>query len=444
MTVGFQAGDVLRDGQYEIQRLLRRARDKDVYLAHDRVLGFEVAIDVFASNNTVMPNGQRVSAWEARVLGQLGSHPNIASAQGYWVEDGMPLMATRYLSGGTLRDLIRQSQECGESLPAGEVLRIAAEIAQGLAHIHGRRILYRDLQPSNVLFDEWGTVHLVDFDTAALLDDPAMNDVSGRSAIGYMAPELIAGGPADERADLYSLGATMQEMITGQPPFNGTREEILAAHCKGSRPSLDQDDIADATRDLVLCLLAPQRDHRPASAAEVADRIKALSATREEIALLLTKDESATLEFKSSFRKNCGPNEPADKRPGAQGRAGVGRKVLETVAAFHNTFGGTLVIGVSDDRKVVGIENEYPPVSSPRDGWRLAFDDVISRHLGGDAMSSIDLHLEPWDGHTIAIVRCTQRREPTWLDGDLHVRRTASTEKLCARDALGWCRDHWG
>jgi len=444
MKVGFQAGDVLRDGQYEIQRLLRSARDKDVYLADDRVLGFAVTIDVFASNNTVMPNGQRVSAWEARVLGQLGSHPNIASAQGYWVENGMPLMATRYLSGGTLHDLMRQSRETGEPLPIGKVLRIAAEIACGLAHIHGRRILYRDLQPRNVLFDEWGTVHLVDFDTAALLDDPGMNDLSGRPAIGYMAPELIAGGPADERADLYSLGATVYEMITGQPPFTGSREEILAAHCKGSLPSLDQDDIADATRDLVLSLLAPQRKHRPGSASEVAERIKALSAARDEIALLLTEDESATREFKSSFRKHCGPKDLTDKRPGAQGRADIGRKVLETIAAFHNTSGGTLVIGVSDDRKVVGIEDEYPPVSSPRDGWRLAFDDTVSRHLGGDAMSSIDLRLEPWDGHTIALVRCRPRREPTWLDGDLYVRRTASTEKLCARDALAWCRDHWG
>ncbi len=444
MAVGFQAGDVLRDGQYEIQRLLRRARDKDVYLAHDRVLGFEVAIDVFSGSNTVMGNGQRVSAWEALVLGQLGSHPNIASAQGYWVENGMPVMATRFLSGGTLRDLIGQSRQLGKPIPAEKVLRTSAEIAQGLAHIHGRRILYRDLQPRNVLFDQWGTVHLVDFDTAVLLDDSSMNDVSGRSSIGYMAPELIAGGPADERADLYSLGATMYEMLTGHPPFTGTREEILAAHCKGSRPALDADDITEGTRELVLCLLAPHREQRPASAVLAAERIEALAAAHAEIGLLLKSDESATLEFKPSFRNTSGCRQPKYKRPGAEGREGLGRKVLETVAAFHNTFGGTLVIGVTDDRQVIGIENEFPPVSAPRDGWRLAFDDIVSHYLGADAMSCIDLHLEPWDGHTIAIVSCSQRKEPTWIDDELYVRRTASTEKLSARDAVTWCRDQWG
>jgi serine/threonine protein kinase len=442
MTAEFQPGDVLRDGQYEIQRLLRRARDKDVYLALDRVLGFEVAIDVFCSGNALMPNGLPVSAWEARMLGQLGSHPNIASAQGYWVENGMPVMATRYLSGGTLSDVIRQSRESGEPLPAEKMLQISAEIAQGLLHMHARRILYRDLQPRNVLFDERGTVHLVDFDTAVLLDDPGMKDVPARPATAYMAPELIAGVPADERADLYALGATMYEMITGRPPFTGTPEEILAAHCKDCRPALDRDDITDATRDLVLCLLSPAREHRPASAAEVAKRIQALAAARDIIELLLKTDESATLEFKPSFRNGDGPGKPADKKPGAQARRGF--KVLETVAAFHNTFGGTLVIGVSDDRRILGIENEFPPVRAPRDGWRLAFDDIVSRYLGADAMNSIDLHLQPWDGHTIAIVRCSPRKEPTWIDGELYVRRTASTEKVSAREAVAWCRDRWG
>ena len=227
MIMEIQAGDILR-GRYEIQRLLRAAPDKGVYLAHDRVLDRPVVVDVF-SDNSIMPNGLTVSAWEARVLGKLDDHPNIATAQDYWEEGETAVMVSRYLSGGTLLDRIAASRESGTGLPAEEILRIAAEIASGLEHIHGRRILYRDLQPRNVLFDEWGTVHLVDFDTAVWLDDPEMSDLSHRPVIDHMAPELTDGGSADERADLYSLGATIYEMCQGRPPFTGTRAEILAA-----------------------------------------------------------------------------------------------------------------------------------------------------------------------------------------------------------------------
>jgi serine/threonine protein kinase len=270
-----QAGDFLRGGRYEIQRLLRPARDKAIYLARDRELGCLVTVDVF-SNNAIMPDGLTVSAWETRVLGQLGDHRNIATVLDHWEDRETAFMVTRYLSGGSLHDRIVRSRVSGIGLPVENILRIATEIANGLDHIHGRRILYRDLQPRNVLFDEWGTVHLVDFDTAVSLDDRHMSDLSHRPVIDYMAPELTAGGTADERADLYSLGATIYEMCQGRPPFAGTREEIQAARNAGPPPPLERDDLPGTLTDLVSVLLAPEREHRPASAAEVVERLERL------------------------------------------------------------------------------------------------------------------------------------------------------------------------
>ena len=271
----FQAGDVLRDGRYEIQRLLRSAPDKKVYLARDRELGCEVTLDAF-SNNSIMPAGLSVSAWETLVLGQLGNHPNIATVRDHWEDGETAFMVSSYLSGGTLRDRIARSQESGDGLPVDSILRLAIEIASGLAHIHGRRILYRDLQPRNVLFDEWDGVHLVDFDTAVSLDDSDMSDLSYRAVIDYMAPELADGGSADERADIYSLGATIYDMCSGHPPFGGTRAEILAVHRAGPPPSLERGDLPEALRDLVFCLLAPEREQRPASAAGVVVRLQGI------------------------------------------------------------------------------------------------------------------------------------------------------------------------
>lgn len=444
MTGELQAGNVLRDGRYEIQGLLRAARDKRVYLALDRTLGCLVALDVFSDNNAVMPGGLTVSSWEARVLGQLGDHPNIANVHDYWEENGTAVMATRFLSGGTLRDLIAQSRESGQHLRTERVLRISIQIARGLAHIHSRGILYRDLQPRNVLFDEWDTVHLVDFDTAVLLGDPHVNGLAGRPVIDYMAPELLAGGLTDEHADLYSLGACMHEMITGHPPLTGTREEIMTAHRNGSRPRLDQDDVTDSLRDLVNSLLAPEREKRPASAAEVATCLERIEASRAEIEQLLKCDESSTLEFKSTLRTPVGPAKPGESRTVGELRRALELEVLETMAAFQNTDGGTVVVGVSDDRTVIGIEEDFPLVGGTRDGWRLTLDNLASKYLGKDAMCCINLEVEPWNGRTIAIIQCSRRkREPTWIGDLLWVRRTASTEQLSPREAVAWCRERW-
>ena len=276
MIMEIQAGEILR-GRYEIQELLRTAPGKGIYLAYDRVLDRPVVVDIFA-NNSVLPNGLTVSAWEARVLGKLDDHPNIATAQDYWEEGETAVMVSRYLSGGTLFDRIAGSGESGTGLPVESVLRIAVEIASGLEHIHGRRILYRDLQPRNVLFDEWGTVHLVDFDTAVWLDDPEMSDLSHRPVIEHMAPELTDGGSADERADLYSLGATIYQMCQGRPPFTGTRTDILAARRTSLPPPLERGDLPGTLKDLVFCLLAAECDRRPASAAEVVKRLEDLRA----------------------------------------------------------------------------------------------------------------------------------------------------------------------
>jgi serine/threonine protein kinase len=169
MVMEIQPGDALHDRRYEVQRLLRAASDKSVYFGHDKKFDCPVTIDVFASNNSILPGGLTVSAWEAQVLGKLGNHPNIASVVDHWENDEAAIMVSRYFSGGTLLDLVAGSQESGEGLPLERILQVSAEIAHGLAYIHSRQILYLDLQPRNVLFDERGTVRLVDFDTAVPL-----------------------------------------------------------------------------------------------------------------------------------------------------------------------------------------------------------------------------------------------------------------------------------
>jgi serine/threonine protein kinase len=273
---------------------MRSAQDKDVYLAYDSIFDCQVTLDVF-SNKATLPSGLRVSAWEARVLYKLGDHRNIARVQDYWEEGGSAIMATRYLPGGRLEDLIASLQEAGEVLAIQRILQLSMELTDGLAYIHQCRLLYRDLQPHNVLFDEWGSPRLVDFDAAVSVGDDDMVNVPYHSAINYMAPELIYGQNADERADLYSLGATIYEMCEGHPPFVGTREPILAAD-GDEPPPFQRDDIPAGLRDLAVSLLARDPDQRPASAAEVKRRLISLRTARDNLDRLLASNVGAILK----------------------------------------------------------------------------------------------------------------------------------------------------
>jgi serine/threonine protein kinase len=263
-----QPGDVLLD-RFEVRKVLHRARDKTIYLGFDREFDCQVTIDFFASNEPVMPSGMTMAAWETRVLGKLGDHPNIARVVYHWEDDEIAVMVNRYLSGGNLEDLISYSRDYGTGLTIDRILLITKHIASGLAYIHKKGILYRDLRPRNVRFDEFNRVRLVDFDTAVPLGRPDTGDLSDRLKPEYMAPEVADGRSADERADLYSLGATMYEMVSGHPPFAGNHEGIAAARHAGPPPPLDRADLPAELRDLIFALLAPQPEHRPASAPEV-------------------------------------------------------------------------------------------------------------------------------------------------------------------------------
>jgi len=277
MGTTLQPGDVLKGGRYEIQEFLSRGQEKDIYRALDRDLDCLVALDVFADGATVTPAGQTSSAWEARALGHLGDHPNIATVLDRWSEGDTAFMTTRYLSGGSLKDLIAGARKSGGWLPADEILQIASEITNGLAHIHACRILYLDLQPKNVRFDQWRKTRLVDFDTAVPAGDGmAVADLSGRTPSVYMAPELLDGGPVGERADLYSLGVTLYEMCQGYPPASTGPAGSEAAG--GPVPAADRDDLPQALTDLVESLLSPAPERRPASAADVLERLNLIRA----------------------------------------------------------------------------------------------------------------------------------------------------------------------
>jgi serine/threonine-protein kinase len=351
----FQPGVRLRDGRYEILELLRSPCDKKIYLTRDRVVGRQVVLDVF-SNNLIMPSGMTVREWEAGVLARLGDHPNIATVYDHWEDDKIAAMVTRHLTGGSLADQIESSKkECGGGLPIEDVFRLSIELAYGLAHIHSCGILYRDLKPHNVLFDEWDTLHLVDFDTAVLLGDQHMSDMSRRPVINYMAPELLDGTDADERADLYSLGATMYEVIAGRPALAGSREHVLAERQAGRLPPLQREGLPEGLRHLVFSLLAPERDKRPQRADEVAGCLEQLRGTNAQIERLL--------------------------------RSNIDGHVLKTVAAFLDAEASTITQSPPDGDR--SRSSFMPKIDLPPD-HRILMQAIMALAEGDYRRAAID------------------------------------------------------
>ena len=218
---------------YRIGAKLGQGAMGEVYRATDTKLGRDVAIKLISPALT--ENQSRLASFtrEAQVLASL-NHPNIAAI--YGVEDQALVM--ELVEGPTLADRIKQGP-----IPLDEALRIARQIAEGLAAAHDRGIVHRDLKPANIKLTSDGTVKLLDFGlakaaaVAAVGADEAatvaLSMVGADAIVGtpaYMAPEQARGLPLDKRADIWAFGVVLYEMLTGTKLFTGeTLTDVMAA-----------------------------------------------------------------------------------------------------------------------------------------------------------------------------------------------------------------------
>jgi serine/threonine-protein kinase len=217
-------------GSYEILSQIGAGGMGEVYRARDTKLGRDVAIkvlpDAFARDAERMARFQR----EAKVLASL-DHPNIASIYGLEDSDGTRALVMQLVEGPTLADRIKQGP-----IPIDEALPIAKQICDALEYAHERGIIHRDLKPANVKVTNDDAVKVLDFGLAKALEvDPSSLDISTSPTISrmatqqgvllgtaaYMSPEQAKGRSVDRRADIWSFGCVLYEMLTGKIAFPG-------------------------------------------------------------------------------------------------------------------------------------------------------------------------------------------------------------------------------
>lgn len=266
-----------RSGRYRVQRLLGEGGSKIVYLAHDTTLDREVAFALIRTAGLDSAGLERVTR-EVRAMGRLGDHPNIVTVYDSGEEQGQPFIVAQYLDGGSVEELIARSE--GRRLALADALRIAGDVCRALEHAHLLGVVHRDVKPANVWLGKNGSAKLGDFGLA-IARDLARITASGvmLGTVAYMAPEMIQGRPAEPRTDLYSLGAMLYEMLAGHPPFRGEDLiSIVTQHLNETArpPSSDRPEVPKALDALVMELLAKTPEQRPASAAAVEARIRAI------------------------------------------------------------------------------------------------------------------------------------------------------------------------
>jgi Tol biopolymer transport system component/predicted Ser/Thr protein kinase len=258
-------------GNFEIVELLGRGGMGEVYRARDPRLKREVAIKVLPAGLARDPDRIARFEREARAASAL-NHPNIVSVYDIGRDNGTHWIASELVRGDTLRRLIESGP-----LPSSKAIEIATQVAIGLAAAHAAGLVHRDLKPDNIMVTRDGHVKILDFglakqrrtspdSTTAYLTDAGT--VLGTA--GYMSPEQVRGDAVDHRADLFSFGVVLYEMLCGKRAFAGNSSvEVMNAILKEEAPELPPS-VPPALGRIVRRCLEKEPAHRFQSAADLA------------------------------------------------------------------------------------------------------------------------------------------------------------------------------
>ena len=270
-------------GPYEILAQLGAGGMGEVYRARDPKLGREVAIKVLPTESLHDETARARLLREARLAATL-NHPNICTVYEVGEADGHVYLAMELIEGRPLSDMITERPT---GLPIENATRYGAQVASALSHAHERHVIHRDLKSSNVVVTADGRVKVLDFGLARRARET--QDQSGATLsmaltetgaiVGtphYLAPEVLRGGFADERSDLWALGVLLHEMASGRLPFKGNTSFELASAILHDVPTALPDRVPAGLRAVVGRCLAKEPGERYARAGEVRAALEAL------------------------------------------------------------------------------------------------------------------------------------------------------------------------
>ena len=226
----------LLDNRYEILEKIGSGGMADVYKARCHRLNRLVAIKILKEDLSQDAEFRRRFHAESQAVAML-SHPNIVSVYDVSHSDNIDYIVMELIEGITLKQYMEQKG----TLNWREALHFATQICKALEHAHSRGIIHRDIKPHNIMILKDGSVKVADFGIARV--SSAQNTLT-REALGsvhYISPEQAKGAQVDCRADLYSLGVVMYEMLTGRPPYDGDTPVSVAIQHISGHPTMPRE-----------------------------------------------------------------------------------------------------------------------------------------------------------------------------------------------------------
>ncbi len=329
-----------------------------VYRAKDHKLNRTVAIKVLKqefSDNANFVSKFRVEAQAAAGL----MHPNIVNVYDVGEEKGMYYIVMEYVDGITLKKYIEKKSR----LTVKEAISIAIQVSMGLQAAHNNHVIHRDIKPQNIMISRDGKVKVTDFGIAkAATSNTITSNVMG--SVHYTSPEQARGGYSDERSDIYSLGITLFEMLTGRVPFNGeTTVAIAIKHIQSPMPSPREfvPDIPRSVEQIVLKCCEKSPDRRYQNMTElIADLKQSLIHPNDDFVKVINPDEDGATRMadpleQSEIRRRSGtgpirfeeesPKEAPVRREGAADERGYARE-----RSYHPPY--------EEDRRMPGSGRE--------------------------------------------------------------------------------------
>ncbi len=257
--------------RYEVLDKVGAGGMSDVYRAKDHKLNRFVAIKVLKqefSENTEFRSKFRMEAQAAAGL----MHPNIVNVYDVGEESGFSYIVMELVEGITLKKYIEKKAR----LSVKEAVSIAIQVARGIEAAHNNHIIHRDIKPQNIIISKEGKVKVTDFGIAkAATSNTITSNVMG--SVHYTSPEQVRGGFSDEKSDIYSLGITLFEMLTGRVPFNGeTTVAVAIQHIQEPMPSPRDfvPEVPVSVEQIVLKCTEKSPDLRYQSAPELIEDLK--------------------------------------------------------------------------------------------------------------------------------------------------------------------------
>ncbi|HXM21984.1 MAG TPA: protein kinase [Terriglobales bacterium] len=285
-----------RIGDYQILNELGSGGMGRVYrvrnVISDRIEAMKVLLPDLAGRQELATRFLR----EIKLMASL-NHPNIAALRTAFTADNQLVMIMEYVEGTTLADRLEHGP-----IPAPEALNYIGQVLNALSYAHRQHVIHRDIKPANIMLTHEGVVKLMDFGIARAGDDRGLT-MTGTTlgSLGYMSPEQVKGEATDARSDLYSVGVSLYEMVTGQRPFRADSDySLMTAHVREApKPPVElQPGLPAALNEIILMAISKDPAQRFQSADAFGNALSSvgLDTSAPQVAALKAS-EAATADY---------------------------------------------------------------------------------------------------------------------------------------------------